>query len=347
MGCIDFACFIKHAVSIAVVSCDKKNNVIMLFDFRNNSAHARINGFHCFDGGIHDAGVADHIAVGKVADDEGILVACNGFDYLIADLFGAHLRDKIVGGELLGRRHQAALFTLADLFHTAVEEECDVGIFFSFGNAELLQPERADIVAQGILNDFRRICNGQSEIFIILRRADIGERIDFLFALKAVKLGQVKSPGHLSGTVRAEVHKDNAVTLIDHAFGGNDRREHELVGKILLPCFVPCLVTGFHSVDRIVVLIAFTADDAVIALLYAVPALVTVHTPETALDGGDFSSAELFALFVQLCHKTGAARGSDVTPVEEAVNICLLHAALLGHIQHTEDVLQVAVYAAG
>ena len=99
--------------------------------------------------------------------------------------------------------------------------------------------------------------------------------------------------------------------------------------------------------DRIGVHNALAADDGVVALLYAVPALVAIHAPEAPLNGGDLRVAELPALVIELCDKARAALGSNVAPVEEAVDIDLFNAALLCHIEYRKDVRQVAVNAAG
>ena len=91
---------------------------------------------------------------------------------------------------------------------------------------------------------------------------------------------------------------------------------------------------------------ALAADDGVVALLHAVPALVAVHAPEAALDGGDPRVAEGIALLLQLTDEARAAGGRHVASVEEAVDEDLLHAALLGHVEDAEDVDEVAVHAA-
>ena len=99
--------------------------------------------------------------------------------------------------------------------------------------------------------------------------------------------------------------------------------------------------------DGIVISDAFAANDGVIALLYAIPALVTIHAPEASLKSGDLGVAELIALFLKLLDKARAALGRDVASVEEAMDIDLLNAALLSHIERRKDVVQVAVHAAG
>ena len=108
-------------------------------------------GLDRLDGGGHNAGVADHVAVGEVRDDKVVLLGSDGFDALVGDLFGAHLRDEVIGRELFRRRYKAAILALALLLNAAVEEEGDVSILLSLGEAELLQAVRAD--------DSRRACS--------------------------------------------------------------------------------------------------------------------------------------------------------------------------------------------
>ena len=92
---------------------------------------------------------------------------------------------------------------------------------------------------------------------------------------------------------------------------------------------------------------AFAADYGVVALLHTVPAFVSVHAVEAALDGGDAGVAQLIALLLQLLNEACAALGGHVAAVQEAVDIYLLHAPLLCHIQDAEDMAQVAVDSAG
>ena len=71
--------------------------------------------------------------------------------------------------------------------------------------------------------------------------------------------------------------------------------------------------------DRIGILIAFPAYDAIIAAFYTIPAFITIHTPETALNRSDPGISDFFAFLVQLFDKAGAAGGRHITPVQEAV----------------------------
>ena len=316
-----------------------QNGVRVLLHLGDHAADGLVHRFDRGDRGFHHAGVADHVTVGEVADDDGILVGGNGLDELVGDLGGAHLRDQVVGRELLRGRHQAAVFALELLFHAAVEEEGDVGVLLGLGHAELLEAVLADDVAKGVHQFLGRVSDGQRQGLVVLRGADVAERIDGLLALEAVKVGQVQRPGHLTGAVGTEVHEDDAVALVDDALGADDDRLDEFVRHI---GGIACL----HSVNGVGIQHAFAADDGVIAGLDAVPALVAVHAPEAALQGGDLRVAEAVALVLQLLDEARTALRGDVASVEEAVDVDLFQAARLGHVEDAEDVLDVAVHAA-
>ena len=340
VGGVDLAGLIEHHVGIAVVGGDQQHVVRVLLNFRDDAAHAGVHGLDRLDSRVHDTGVTDHVAVGKVADDQGVLVGGDGLHHLVADLLGAHLGHQVIGGELLRGGDQAAVLALGLLFHAAVEEEGHMGVLLGLSHAELLEALGADQIADGVLDDLGGIGDGESQRLVILGGADIGEGIDGLLALKAVKLRQVQRPGHLTGAVGAEVHEDHAVALVDDALRADNGGLDEFVRHILG-------IAGLDGVDGVGILHALAADDGVVAGLDPVPALVAVHAPEAALDSCDLRVAQFLALLLQLGHEAGAAAGRHVTAVQEAVDIDLLQAALLRHIKNAEDVLEVAVHAAG
>ncbi len=102
-----------------------------------------------------------------------------------------------------------------------------------------------------------------------------------------------------------------------------------------------------HGVHGVGLPDALAQRDGVVALFHAVPDVVAVHAPEAALNGRDLRVAQLLALLLQLSHETGAAAGRHVAPVQEAMDIDLLEAAGLGHVEDSEDVVEMAVHAAG
>ena len=80
--------------------------------------------------------MANHIAVRVVTDDGVVFSAFDGGDQFLGQLGGAHFRLQIVGRHFR-RVNQDPLFAFKRLFYAAVEEEGDVSVFFSFGDAQL------------------------------------------------------------------------------------------------------------------------------------------------------------------------------------------------------------------
>ena len=149
----------------------------------------------------------------------------------------------------------------------------------------------------------------------------------------------VERPGHLTRAVGTEVHEDDAVAALYRALGADNGGLHELVGLLV----GVAVLHGLHGVGSHH---SLAADDGVVALLHALPALVTIHAPEAALDGGNPGVAQLCALVGQGLDKAGAGGRVHIAAVEEAVHVYALKALLLGHVEDGEDVLDVAVHAA-
>lgn len=101
-------------------------------------AHAAVHRLYCLDCRIEYTGVSDHVAVGKVEDDNVVFSAVQTGKQLVGHLIGAHLRLQIVGGNLRGV-DECAVLPFRNGFYTTVKEEGDVRILFGFGNAQLMQ----------------------------------------------------------------------------------------------------------------------------------------------------------------------------------------------------------------
>ncbi len=212
-------------------------------------------------------------------------------------------------------------------------------VLLGFRNAKLLKALFRDYLADGALKLLGRIGYGQRECLVVLRCADIAQREHGLFALKAVKLRQSQRPGHLACAVGAEVHEYDAVSLVYNALGAYDDGLYELIGDI-------CLIAVLNGPDGVGIHCSLAADDGVVARLDSVPALVAVHTVESALYRRYFRVSEGYALVAQLCYILDGASRRNIAPVEEAVDIDLIKAAHLCHVEYGEDVIYVAVNAA-
>ena len=63
-------------------------------------AHAVVHSVYGLGDGIVDAGMAYHVTIGKVHDDEVILLGVDGTNELVLHLVGRHLGLQVVGGHL-------------------------------------------------------------------------------------------------------------------------------------------------------------------------------------------------------------------------------------------------------
>ena len=99
MGCVGRAIGIHCIVGIAVVG-DDDSLVASLLGSLDNVFHTLVNSFHgSLDGAVY-AGVAHHVAIGKVHDDEVVLVFADSFHELGAHLVGTHLGLQVIGSHL-------------------------------------------------------------------------------------------------------------------------------------------------------------------------------------------------------------------------------------------------------
>ena len=95
------------------------------------------------------AGVADHVGVGVIDDDEVEGAALDRRDQLVGHLGRRHLGLQIVGRDL-GRGHQDAALAGKLLLAPAIEEEGDVRVFLGLGDAQLLQAGARHHLAEGV-----------------------------------------------------------------------------------------------------------------------------------------------------------------------------------------------------
>ena len=256
--------------------------------------------------------MADHVAVGKVQNDDVVLAGLDALDALARDLVGAHLGLEVVGRDLRGRDEYAVLAGIRVL-DAAVEEERDMRVLLGLGDAQLGHAHLAQILAKAVFHaDARKGDEHVRHGRVILGVADVGEREEL--ALEAVERGVDERARDLAGAVGAVVEEDDRIVVGDHAVLVADDGLDEFVRHAV---FIALL----DGVDGIAVLHALAVDERVIGVLEAVPALVAVHRVVAAHNGRDLADAELTALFHGLCDKVAAGGRGRVAPVEEGVDI--------------------------
>lgn len=101
-----------------------------------DAAEFGVDGLDGADGGLHLAGVTDHIGVSEVDDHDIEGGAADGFDDCIGDAGGGHLGGEVVGGDLL-RGDEGAVFAGKGLLDAAVEEVGDVGVLLGLCHAQV------------------------------------------------------------------------------------------------------------------------------------------------------------------------------------------------------------------
>ena len=94
--------------------------------------------------------MAYHIRIGIVTYNDVVAPALDSLNEVIGHLYRAHLRFKVICGDM-GRRHQDAILPLKGLFPTSIKEEGDMGIFLGLGNAQLMHTKLRDEIAKNIL----------------------------------------------------------------------------------------------------------------------------------------------------------------------------------------------------
>ena len=95
--------------------------------------------------------MAHHVAVGKVDDDEVVLVLTYGSHELVLHLIGTHLGLEVVGCHLR-RSHEYAVFAFVRLLAPTVEEEGDVCILLCLCCVQLLHALHGDVLSEGVLH---------------------------------------------------------------------------------------------------------------------------------------------------------------------------------------------------
>ena len=128
---------------------------IDLFDSLRKPPQAGVysfNGAYC---GIQIAGVADHVCVGVVDNDEIKVAACRRLNEAIGQFTSRHLRREIVCSNFR-RWHENSLLATKLPFVATVEEKCHMRIFFSLGNPQLPQSRCGDNITQSVGKNQRR-----------------------------------------------------------------------------------------------------------------------------------------------------------------------------------------------
>ena len=304
----------------------------------DDPARALVHGLDGLDRRLEHAGVAHHVAVGKVQDDDVVFAALDAPHALVGHEVGAHFGLQVVGCHL-GAGDEGPVLALEGRLDAAVEEEGHVGVFFGLGDAQLGEALFGQILAHDMgeglgLEGHLHVGHGD----VVLGEADVVHRQAAQAALKAGEGVVDKGAGDLPRAVGAEVEEDHGVARRNPAALAGDGGDHELVGHAGGIAF-------FHDLHR-AALVALAVYEGGVGLFHPVPAVVAVHGVVAAGDGGDFAHAQLGELLLELLDVALAGIGRDVAAVHDGVHVQLGGAQVLCQVQQAEQMLDVAVHAA-
>src|SRR6266700_4990624 len=304
---------VDHQFGVAVVGGDEPASVALL-DGLVDAAELGVDGFAGLDGGLKPAGVADHVSVGEVGDDQIESRVFNGLDDGVADGLGLHLRREIIGGYLEGWDGRA-VFAGEGNVDAAVEEVGNVRELFGLGYAQVAKVVRGENVGEDVVHRLGRDDEGERVELVVLRHADIVQvlrdlaaRDDFIERFPRIEVAAAvlvdaalagEHAGDLTGAVGAEVEVEAYVFIADRSdrlAGSVDHNEgnEELVGDAVVVVFL-------NARDWIEVgaTLGLAGDHGVEGLALALPALVAVHGVVAAIDGGDFAHSVLAHLLLK------------------------------------------------
>ena len=208
-------------------------------------------------------------------------------------------------------------------------------IFLRFRRSELAQPSLRHHLAQQAIEGFGREGHCQGQALFVLGEGDHVEGADQL-APKLFEVRQHQGPNQLAHPVGSEVEADHPIPGVDQPWSQAHRFE-ELIADLL----------GVGSMDGVDG--AEFGDGAgfgveAVGLLGAIPAVVAVHGPVAAAEGGDAADPCPLDLLLHLGHETGGAARIGVAAIGDHVHTHVFEPSLGCPVQQTSQVVDVAVH---
>ena len=264
---------VLHQLAVAVVRRDEERPALGARRL-DHLPQRQVDRLHRRHRGVHHSGVADHVGVREVHEDEVELVALDRADHRVADGGRAHLRLLVVGRDVLGRRDHRALFPGERLLAAAVEEVGHVRVLLRLRAAKLREPGARDDLREDVGVERLGERDGEREALVVGGHAGVaaGER-GGLLSREAVEGVERESARQLAGAVGAEVEVEGGVLAdVDARVPLDDEGLHELVGLLRR-------VRRLDPGERALRLRRVGMDDRLVGLLHAVPPVVAVHRP--------------------------------------------------------------------
>ena len=245
----------------------------------------------------------------------------------------AHFRLFVVCLDLW-RRNKHTLFAVECLFFAAVEEECHMGILFCFSNAKLLEAALGNVFAENICKLCWLECDVYIlEAFVILCEADV-VWLDYAFAFKTAFVF-CESRCDFTRSVRTEVEENNSIVRVKTCVS---RIYHWLEEFVCYAFFIAL----FDGCNKVFCLVAFHLCDSIISKLKTFPALVSVHSIESAHNSSDGAAALFCHIILKFAYKALCGSWGNVTSVCEAMHKWG-NVILLAEVDESEKMCEVRV----
>ena len=119
---------VDHSFAIAMIGRDDGDAAFCQHRI-HQMAGALVHAFHGGDGGGQGTGVANHVRIGEIDEQEIVVDGRKPAQRSLGEGSGAHFRGQVVGRHLRRRNYGAAL-ARPGLFAASVEEEGDVRVLF-------------------------------------------------------------------------------------------------------------------------------------------------------------------------------------------------------------------------
>ena len=176
-----------------------------------------------------DPGVADHVRVRVVGDDEVPLAGLDGRDQCVCDGGGAHLGSEVVGRDVPARRNEDALLARERLLDAAVEEVRDVGVLLRLGNVQLTPAEPGQVRGQRVDGDGREADADRELVGGLVLRQRRNRQRGHRLAVERVEVAEREGLGQLTRAIGTEVQVHDRVAVGHRAARLEDGRLDELV----------------------------------------------------------------------------------------------------------------------
>ena len=336
MGRVGCAILVDCMVGVAMVG-DNDALITMGEGGRYNLLHTHVESLDSFLDSRVNTGVADHIAIREVDDDEIKFLGIDSGHEFLRHLGSRHLGLEVVGGHFRGS-HEDTLLTVEGCLTATVEEECDVGILLGLGDMELCLAILREILGESLLH----IALGEDDVdtlegIIIGGHAvelEIGNGVHSILGV----LGE--DSRQLLGTVVAVIEEDDHMAGTDTAIDilVDDGLE-EFVGHTLCIACLDCS-------DEIGSLLALAIYEHIISIFKALPAMVAVHGVVATDDGGNLT-CRLGTMLLHVFEESGTGLGVGVAAIHEAMDEGFVKTIGLGGVAKGIEMVERGVDTAG